>query len=155
MNNMENVLRNLDPESTNMIFAAIGAYLGIILVITLVLAILQIIAMWKIFTKAKEAGWKSLIPIYNLITYYKISGISPWLVLVVFALWILAIIPNPVLAIIAIIGAFIINVYQNHKLSKSFDKSFLFTLGLIFLSPIFQLILGLGNSQYIGAGGKN
>lgn len=27
--------------------------------------ILQVIAYWKIFTKAGEEGWKSIIPIYN------------------------------------------------------------------------------------------
>ena len=41
-----------------------------------------------------------------------------------------------------------------HKLSKSFGHGFGFTLGLIFLSPIFTLILGLGASQYIGPGGE-
>lgn len=37
-----------------------------------------------------------------------------------------------------------------HKLSKAFGHGIGFTLGLIFLSPIFMLILGFGNSQYIG-----
>ena len=30
--------------------------------------ILQVIAYWKIFTKAGEEGWKSIIPIYNYFT---------------------------------------------------------------------------------------
>ena len=35
--------------------------------------ILQIIANWNIFTKAGEAGWKSLIPIYGDYVSYKIA----------------------------------------------------------------------------------
>ena len=38
------------------------------LVTTIIIAIISIIAMFKIFTKAGEAGWKSIIPIYNIIT---------------------------------------------------------------------------------------
>ncbi|MCR5651378.1 MAG: DUF5684 domain-containing protein [Lachnospiraceae bacterium] len=38
-------------------------------------------------------------------------------------------------------------------MSKSFGHGFGFTLGLLFLSPLFTLILGLGSSQYIGPQG--
>ena len=50
--------------------AAIGSMLIISLIILLVVAVLQIVAMWKIFTKAGEAGWKSIIPVYNIITLF-------------------------------------------------------------------------------------
>ncbi|MBR1762543.1 MAG: hypothetical protein IJ731_04170, partial [Eubacterium sp.] len=46
---------------------------------TLVIAILSIIALWKIFEKAGEAGWKAIIPFYNAYTLVKIvdgSGIK-------------------------------------------------------------------------------
>ena len=38
-----------------------------------------VVAQWKIFVKAGEEGWKSIIPIYNVIILYKISGLSPWM----------------------------------------------------------------------------
>ena len=38
---------------------------GMYLIFAFVWWILQIIANWNIFTKAGEAGWKSLIPIYG------------------------------------------------------------------------------------------
>ena len=38
---------------------------GIYLIFALAWWILQIIANWNIFTKAGEAGWKSIIPIYG------------------------------------------------------------------------------------------
>lgn len=35
--------------------------------------ILQVIANWRIFTKAGEAGWKSIIPVYGDYISYKIA----------------------------------------------------------------------------------
>ena len=35
--------------------------------------ILQIVANWRIFTKAGEAGWKSIIPVYGDYISYKIA----------------------------------------------------------------------------------
>lgn len=37
------------------------------------MVLLQIIANWRIFTKAGEAGWKSIIPIYGDYISYKIA----------------------------------------------------------------------------------
>ena len=44
----------------------------------------------------------------------------------------------------------VIAIIDVHKLSKSFGHGIGFTLGMIFLSPIFTLILGFGNSRYQG-----
>lgn len=55
--------------STSDIIAALGAYL----ILILVLAVLLIVAYWKMFTKAGEAGWKSLIPIYNVCIAFRIA----------------------------------------------------------------------------------
>ena len=35
--------------------------------------ILNVVAYWRIFTKAGEAGWKSLIPVYNTYVQYKLT----------------------------------------------------------------------------------
>ena len=69
---LQQLVGGLDPETQNAIFAAFGAYIGVILTIGLVWTIIQIIAWWKIFTKAGEKGWKSIIPIYNQVILYKI-----------------------------------------------------------------------------------
>ena len=36
---------------------------------------------WKIFEKAGEKGWLTLIPIVNIIYFFKISDKSPWWIL--------------------------------------------------------------------------
>ncbi len=122
-------------------FAALGAMLIVYSIIVIAIAVLQIVAMWKIFTKAGEEGWKAIIPIYNIIILFKISGISPLFVLVYLA----AIIPF--VGWIAVLG---MTIYLNYNLSKAFGKDVGFTVGLCLVAPIFYLILGFGKAEYVG-----
>ncbi|MCI8470105.1 MAG: hypothetical protein HFJ35_01125 [Clostridia bacterium] len=113
--------------------------------IALVIYIIQIIAMWKLFNKAGQAGWKSLIPIYNFVILFKISGLSPWLLL----LFLLSFIP--------VIGSIIVIALMailSYKLAKSFGKDGGWAVGLYFLAPIFYMILAFGSSEYVGPGGE-
>ena len=50
-------------------------------VIDVVLSVLMIAAMWKVFTKAGQPGWASIIPIYNLYIWCKIVGRPGWWIL--------------------------------------------------------------------------
>lgn len=100
----------------------------------LLVSLLQIVGMWKIFVKAGEAGWKSIIPIYNLVIIFKISKLNPWLIL-------LLCIP---------IANIIISIIYCNKLAKAFGKGIGYTLGLIFFAPIFIILLGFGSAEYVG-----
>ena len=136
----------LDSAIATGIGATIGSFLGFISVISIVVGVLQIIAMWKLYNKAGEKGWKSIIPIYNLVVLFKISGISPWLLLVYLAGFI------PFAGWIAIMA---LNAYQCYNLSKSFGKDIGYTFGLFFLPTIFYMILGFGQAEYVGPAGKS
>jgi hypothetical protein len=105
----------------------------------LLIALLLIVAMWKVFTKAGQPGWASIIPIYNLYIWCKIVG-RPWW-------WIL-------LMLIPIVN-FIICIILCIDLAKSFGKGVGFGIGLALLGIIFFPILGFGSAQYQGpaAGG--
>ena len=110
-------------------------------VISLIIAIIDIVAMWKIFKKAGEAGWKSIIPIYNNVVLFKIAGISPW--------WVLGYLA----AAIPFVGIFIalgVSIYAMINLAKSFGKGGAFAAGLVLLSAIFYWILGFGKAEYQG-----
>ncbi len=128
----------------------ITTYLTIILVIMLIICIIQIVAMWKLFKKANEAGWKSIVPIYNLMTYYKIANVSPYLAIVYLLLIGVASALNPTISLIALVLTMVINIYQSYKLAKAFNKGIGYTIGLLFLNSIFILILAFGNSEYVG-----
>ena len=139
--------------------AGIAAY-----VMCIVWYVLQVIANWRIFTKAGEKGWKSIIPVYNIYITYKIAWkpVFFWIFLIATAVTGVcsALMPAdasgaaPVLTVliyVALVVGVVMQVVCSHKLSKAFGHGVGFTLGLIFLNPIFLLILGLGGSQYQGA----
>lgn len=133
----------------------IGAFMSIFIIIAIVWYVLQVIAYWRIFTKAGEAGWKSIIPFYNLYTQYKFSWEAKffWIML---ALWIIGLILSSVGGAISYLGTLcnlamlVLIIIGNHKLSKAFGHGVGFTIGLIILNPIFLLILGFGSSEYQG-----
>lgn len=123
---------------------AIGVIIGLMLIISLVIWIIKIVANWKIFIKAGEKGWKAIIPFYNTAILYKISGMSPWLVLLYLGMLV------PVINIFIAIAFSVFKLYQPINLAKGFKKSTGFTVGMIMLPFIFNLILGFGKSEYYG-----
>jgi hypothetical protein len=101
------------------------------------LMILIWVAFWKIFTKAGEAGWKALIPIYNVIVLLRIVGRPWWWLLLYFV---------PIVGLVLLIIVI-------HDLSTSFGHGAGFTVGLLLLPPVFVLILAFGDSTYRGPAG--
>jgi len=104
-------------------------------IIGLLIGLLIIVAIWKVFTKAGQPGWASIIPIYNLYIWCKIVG-RPWW-------WIL-------LMLIPFVN-FIVGIILCIDLAKSFGKGAGFGIGLALLGVIFFPILGFGSAQYQGA----
>lgn len=121
--------------------AAVGGVLAVYSIIILAIAIVELVGMWKMFTKAGEAGWKCLIPIYNLVILFKIAGISPWLILC----FLLSAVP--VVGWLVMLG---LQIYLAINLSKSFGMGNGFAAGLFFFQPIFICILGFGKAEYKG-----
>ena len=103
-------------------------------IVGLLIALLLIVAMWKVFTKAGQPGWASIIPIYNLYVWCKIVG-RPWW-------WIL-------LMLIPFVN-FIILIILCIDMAKSFGKGAGFGIGLPLLGIILWPILGFGSAQYQG-----
>lgn len=126
---------NYSTSGANSAAAGAAAGIGIAYyIIMIAICVLEIIATWKIFTKAGEAGWKSIIPIYNIIVLFKIVGMNPWMIL-------LLLVP---------IANIVVMILFNIKLAKAFGKGGGFAVGLIFLNTIFTLILGFGSAEYVG-----
>lgn len=105
---------------------------------SLIVSVLMIVAMWLIFSKAGQGGWKVLIPFYNLYTFCKVADGNGWK----FLLFLIPLV-NLIYAIIL-----------DFRLAKSFGKGVGFGFGLLFLTPIFMLILAFGKAQYIGPKGQ-
>jgi hypothetical protein len=95
-----------------------------------------IAGQWVTFSKAGHPGWACLIPIYNIYVMTQIARKPGWMAALLFI---------PLVNIWAVISIF-------HGISTNFGKSASFTVGLIFLSPIFFAILGFSDSKYITSG---
>lgn len=112
---------------------AIAAFIGVVWIIAMGMYVLQIIAMWKIFTKANKPGWASIVPVYNIYTLLQIAEVPTWYLL-------LLIIP-------------VANIYATFKmyieLAHKFGKDTGFGIGLVLLNPVFILVLAFGNATYI------
>lgn len=144
----------------------VGGVLGIVLgglatvgaIVWAVIAVLNIIGCWKIYTKFGEPGWKCLIPFYNTWVEYKYT----WNPKMAILIWVLSMGSEVVMQIVGnesvlfnVFGliSFVgwgISIVGYHKLSKSFGKGVGFTIGMVLMPSIFLTILGLGKSQYIG-----
>jgi len=131
----------MDPAASQQLTGAqaggLVAFVGVMWIVWVIVIVVALTAYWKIFTKAGEAGWKGIIPIYNIIILLKIVG-RPW--------WWLFLLMIPLVN-------FVIMVIVMNDLSKSFGHGMGFTLGLVFLSLIFFLVLAFGSSRYVGPGG--
>lgn len=133
---------------------------GMYLIFAFVWWILQIIANWIIFTKAGEAGWKSLIPIYGDYVSYKIAWQTSYFWLNFILGILLSYVSNAnlnesmflsLIVILLKIALTVINIMYCVKLARAFGRGIGFAIGLILLQPIFLLILGFGSDQYYGA----
>lgn len=111
---------------------------NITLLIYLAIFIVIIASFWKVFTKAGQPGWASIIPIYNLIVMLQIVG-RPWW-------WILLLL----IPIVSLVIAIIISI----DMAKSFGKGTGFGIGLALLGFIFYPILGFGSATYQGPSAK-
>ncbi|MBQ9018744.1 MAG: hypothetical protein IJ097_00330 [Bacilli bacterium] len=136
-----------DPSA---IIGGILAGLGIMLFIGLAIAVVCLIANYKVFKKMGLDGWKSLIPMVNTYLMLDKVGISQK--------WLLVLCYGSIVSIIPIIGSLALMVaviyfavLQCVSLAKSFDKSTGFAVGLFFLYPIFLCILAFSDAKYVGA----
>lgn len=115
---------------------AAGAAVGSgILIVYFAVIILMIVSMWKVFSKAGEPGWASIVPIYNVIVLLKIAG-KPW--------WWLFLLFIPIVNLVIAIITYV-------ALAQNFGKGGGFAAGLILLPVIFLPILAFGDAQFKGA----
>lgn len=121
---------NYSSSSNDLLgFMLSSSLVMILLVIILIPSILALIANWKIYSKMGEAGWKSLIPIYNVVILFEKVNINPLFILVALIPW------------VGSAAFLIIQIIANVRLCKGFGKSTGFTIGYILIGCIFGLIL--------------
>ena len=137
----ENIISNLG--------AGLAAFSGfmfifalIIMIIAFAVAVLQIVATWKLFEKAGKPGWASIVPVYNIIVLFEIIGYK-WYYIFLFLLgWV------PIVGQLALV---VFSIHYNVKLSKAFGKDIGYGIGLAFLPVVFVPIFAFSkNINYVG-----
>ena len=140
----------------------LGMALGMAVTFGIIIFILQVIADWKIFTKAGRPGWKSIIPFLNYYEEYDLSWRGKGMLGIIFAVLELCAsaidyyTPDPtptwayIVSLVIAVFALALSIMQSSRLSKAFGKGVGFTVGLVLLQPIFRLILGFGDAEYQG-----
>lgn len=102
--------------------------------IVLAVCLLIIVAQWVIFERAGRAGWKCLIPFYNMYVLMEIAGKPGWWMFLMLV---------PVVNIVFFLLAML-------SLAKKFGRSELLGVGITILPMIFLPVLAFGGSQYEG-----
>lgn len=124
---------------------------------------IQIIANWKIFTKAGQQGWKCLVPGLSQYTAFKLAWKPSMFIAAVIIASADAVLITLAslfaeltfilmwLIMLASAATLIMYAAFTHKLSRAFRHGTAFTLGLLLLRPVFILVLAFGSSEYHGA----
>ena len=98
----------------------------------LALFVLQIVALWKIFIKAGQPGWASIIPVYNFYVLLVVAGKPGWWLVLMFI---------PLVHIV-------IAILMSLGIANNFGKDTGFGVGLAFLPFIFFPILAFSDAKY-------
>lgn len=145
------------------LIAAIMGYTLFFVILVIGLAVVSLVAYWKIFVKAGKEGWEGIIPIYNVYKLFEISWDTRnfWIYIAAIGCFILL---SPFSSSNAFVGIlttmlsilqFVWMVRLMNHISISFGKSTGFTIGLVLLNFIFILILAFGDAKYQGNNGNN
>ena len=145
-----------------------------IVILFYIWALLALIAWCKLFSKAGLPWERMFVPVYGSYWQYKIADATGifWANLGMGVLLTIVMLVSPnmlarsrysssglgglgILLIIVGIALFVLQCIYMVKLAKAYGKGGGFAVGLILLYPIFILILGFGDSEYVGPNGGN
>jgi hypothetical protein len=113
-----------------------GSIIGLLFQLAIIAVVIA--GVWKVFTKAGQPGWASIIPFYNVYILLKIVGKPGW--------WLLLFL----IPIVNIVIAIIVSL----EIAKVFGKGAGFGIGLALLGCVFYPILGFGSATYQGSASK-
>jgi hypothetical protein len=127
----------LQDQTNQTIGAAVG---GVMSIVMLAVAVVFIVGLWRVFTKAGQPGWAVLIPIYNAYILTKMAGRPGW--------WVVML----MIPLVNLAFAFVLAI----DIAKAFGQSTVFGVVLLFLlGGVGYLVLGFGNYSYLGAPGAS
>ena len=112
------------------------------LVAGIVVGLICLASLWRIYEKAGYAGWKAIVPIYNVVILLRIVDRPAWWL----ALYLVGLIPLVGWAV-----ALAVSIIVDNDLSKSFGKDTGFSVLMIFLPFVALPMLAFGDATFRGA----
>ncbi len=91
-----------------------------------------VVGCWKMFAKAGQPGWGTVVPIYNILLALRIAKLPLWWVFLFFV---------PFVNIFAVAMVAV-------RIGRNFGQSDIYIIGLVLVPYIFYPILGLGTAEY-------
>lgn len=124
--------------------------LELIAILSFLYTIFYLLVLWKFAVKTGNPGWSLYIPIYSNFVWCRIAGMDSIWCLMTFAPGIILKMYPGYSQIYLLVGIFylILHFCFCNSLAQRFGKKMLFTLGLIFLNPIFLAILTFSKKCY-------
>lgn len=139
--------------------------------LNLALAVMSIIGMWRMFTKAGEHEWGAIVPFYNRYLLFKISDMKNWFwaelvlsivygaSLIAFVLFLIGVLISSfstvdynsalngtgisfIIVIISAVLLFILHIVRNIRLARNFHLGGGWVLGFLLLPGVFYMIVG-------------
>lgn len=109
------------------------AWLGMsLLLFYMAVLVTLVVSWWRIFEKADQPGWASIIPVYNFVVLNRLAQYPWWFIFLYF---------------VPLVN-FVVYVLTMHRIVKRFGHGIGFTVGIILLFIIFTPILAFGKSEY-------
>ena len=129
--------RAATPAGAEGVVAAMMGMGVIFWIAVIALAVLTVVAQWKVFKKANVDGWEALIPIHSSIVELQLGGVKTYWYFI-----------N--LVIICGIGPIVFLFLKSIALAKAFGKGTGFGVLLALFPFVCYPILAWGNAEYIG-----
>lgn len=111
---------------------------------------------WKMFTKAGEKGWKSLIPFYADYVEYRIAWETKWFwytlgVSILEGISIFIPLIGPTIFAGSIIFLMVIKVIYSMQIAKAYGQDNGFAIGLMIFGTVFRIFLAYNRDiEYVG-----
>ena len=151
----------------------VGGSVFFLLLVVFVLWVLLVVAHWRMFEKAGEAGWKSLVPFYADYTMFKLVWNTNMYWAFLAASLVMGLTATfsgsyaidgstvvatgassnflfDILSSLASIGYLVLTVILALKTAAAYGKGTVYAVGLVLLPNIFTLILAFGDARYRG-----
>jgi len=106
----------------------------IILIVAWIWLIFSIIGLWKMYTKAGRPGWANLVPFYNCYCMCDIAFGNGWLFFILLLPYI----------------NYIFEIIMYYKFVRAYGHGVFYSIAAIIFQPVFFMIIGFGESEYIG-----